>query len=157
MGFYERDFSISMFDNSPLAFCVIRVDLDENGEPVDWTFLYCNEALAEIEGRPQNELLGHRFYEMFPKCDRDWVKPYYKAAYEKIPIEFDTFTLIEGKYLHVNCIPLDEPGLCGCMLRIMQSEEDYKRSLEDKMAEFKNIHEALGSGSWALRLPLIHI
>ena len=67
MGFYERDFSISMFDNSPLAFCVIRVDLDENGEPVDWTFLYCNEALAEIEGRPQNELLGHRFYEMFPK------------------------------------------------------------------------------------------
>lgn len=151
MGFYERNFSISMFDNSPLAFCVIRVDLDENGEPVDWTFLYCNEALAEIEGRPQNELLGHRFYEMFPKCDRDWVKPYYKAAYEKIPIEFDTFTLIEGKYLHVNCIPLDEPGLCGCMLRIMQSEEDYKRSLEDKMAEFKNIHEALGSGSWALR------
>ena len=151
MGFYERDFSISMFDNSPLAFCVIRVDLDENGEPVDWTFLYCNEALAEIEGRPQNELLGHRFYEMFPKCDRDWVKPYYKAAYEKIPIEFDTFTLIEGKYLHVNCIPLDEPGLCGCMLKIMQSEEDYKRSLEDKMAEFKNIHEALGSGSWALR------
>ena len=151
MGFYERNFSISMFDNSPLAFCVIRVELDENGEPVDWTFLYCNEALAEIEGRPQNELLGHRFYEMFPKCDRDWVKPYYKAAYEKIPIEFDTFTLIEGKYLHVNCIPLDEPGLCGCMLKIMQSEEDYKRSLEDKMAEFKNIHEALGSGSWALR------
>lgn len=151
MGFYERDFSISMFDNSPLAFCVIRVELDENGEPVDWTFLYCNEALAEIEGRPQNELLGHRFYEMFPKCDRDWVKPYYKAAYEKIPIEFDTFTLVEGKYLHVNCIPLDEPGLCGCMLKIMQSEEDYKKSLEDKMAEFKNIHEALGSGSWALR------
>lgn len=151
MGFCERDFSISMFDNSPLAFCVIRVELDENGEPVDWTFLYCNEALAEIEGRPQNELLGHRFYEMFPKCDRDWVKPYYKAAYEKIPIEFDTFTLVEGKYLHVNCIPLDEPGLCGCMLKIMQSEEDYKKSLEDKMAEFKNIHEALGSGSWALR------
>ena len=151
MGFYERDFSISMFDNSPLAFCVIRVDLDENGEPVDWTFLYCNEALAEIEGRSQNELLGHRFYEMFPKCDRDWVKPYYKAAYEKIPIEFDTFTLIEGKYLHVNCIPLDEPGLCGCILKFTQSEEDYKRSLEDKMAEFKNIHEALGSGSWALR------
>lgn len=151
MGFYERDFSISMFDNSPLAFCVIRVDLDENGEPVDWTFLYCNEALAEIEGRPQSELLGHRFYEMFPKCDRDWVKPYYKAAYEKIPIEFDTFTLVEGKYLHVNCIPLDEPGLCGCILKFTQSEEDYKRSLEDKMAEFKNIHEALGSGSWALR------
>ncbi len=54
----NNDFSVSMFDNSPLLFGIIHVELDAEGQPVDWTFLYCNQALADMEGYRVEELIG---------------------------------------------------------------------------------------------------
>ena len=51
-----------MFDNSPLPFGVIHVELDADGQPADWTFLYGNQALADMEGCSIEELIGHRHF-----------------------------------------------------------------------------------------------
>ena len=62
----NNDFSVSMFDNSPLPFGAIHVELDANGKAEDWTFLYGNQALADLEGFSVEELIGHRHFELFP-------------------------------------------------------------------------------------------
>ena len=85
---------------APLPFCVIRVELDEAAAPVDWTFLYCNDALAALEGYPKDKLLGQRFFQLFPDGDRKWLKPYYEAAYEKRAAAFDSISEEIGQYLH---------------------------------------------------------
>lgn len=85
---------------APLPFCVIRAELDEAAAPVDWTFLYCNDALAALEGYPKDKLLGQRFFQLFPDGDRKWLKPYYEAAYEKRAAAFDSISEEIGQYLH---------------------------------------------------------
>ena len=85
---------------APLPFCVIRAELDEAAAPVGWTFLYCNDALAALEGYPKDKLLGQRFFQLFPDGDRKWLKPYYEAAYEKRAAAFDSISEEIGQYLH---------------------------------------------------------
>ena len=91
---------------------MIRVELDEAAAPVDWTFLYCNDALAALEGYPKDKLLGQRFFQLFPDGARKWLKPYYEAAYEKRAAAFDSISEEIGQYLHIDCIP---PGRAGAV------------------------------------------
>ena len=133
-----HNLSLSIFDNSPQPFCVIRVEVDAQGKPEDWTFLYCNDALARLEGYPKEELLGHRFYDVFPDGDRKWLKPYYEAAYEKKGSSFDSVSDEVGQYLHIDCFPLDETGVCGCLLRSTGRSEEYYWYLEAEKANRAN-------------------
>lgn len=137
------DFSLSIFDNSPQAFCVIKVELDSNGKPEDWTFLYCNDALAKLEGYPKEELTGKRFYGLFPDGDRKWLRPYYEAAYEKKVSSFDSVSDEIGQNLHIKCVPLDGEGICGCMLSpINQLERDMLREQKSSTERFWSVRPA---------------
>ena len=53
---------LACLDNMPLAAAIIRLDLDKTGNPEDFTFVYANEALAELENVPLDRLLGAAFY-----------------------------------------------------------------------------------------------
>ena len=118
----HTDFSVHMFDNSPIAFCIIRVELDEQGRANDWTFAYCNDALARLEGVPKEQLLGHRFFEIFPSGERKWLQAYYEAAYEGKPAEYEEISEMLGLYLHINAIPINKRGYCACILKSIQAE-----------------------------------
>lgn len=146
----EVEYSVAMFNNTPLPFCVIRVELDDTAAPVDWTFLYCNDALAELEGYPKEMLLGKRFFKLFPNGDRKWLKPYYEAAYEKKASAFDSVSEEIGQYLHIDCIPLDEPGLCACLLRNIKQESEYRQRLEREISAANDLHTAITTGTWRI-------
>lgn len=147
-----KNFSISMFDNSTIPFCVIHVELNKKKKPVDWTYLYCNKAFVLLEKKyTREELLGRRFFELFPKGNQKWLEYYYRAAYKKEPIDFDSISEEIGQELHIDCIPMEETGVCACMVRDTWKEREYKRQLESQIISFQNIHEALVSGPWNLK------
>ena len=117
-----NDFSITLFDHSNIPFCLIRVELDGKGNPEDWTFIYCNKALAALEGVSQEELLGHRFFHIFPDGNRKWLKTYYEAAYENKPGELDEISEEIGVFLHIDVIPAGHTGYCACILKDVKEE-----------------------------------
>ena len=132
------DFSVRMFDGSRTPFCVIRVELNENGAPVDWTFAYCNDALARLEGLPREKLVGHRFFDIFPSGDRKWLAPYYDAAYEGKECEFEDISAEIGQFLHVRVWPAGVRGYCACMLddiREQIQDQDYRQGIILSMAK----------------------
>lgn len=134
----RTDFSVNMFDNSPVAFCVIRVELDAQGQPVDWTFAYCNDALAKLEGVPKEQLLGQRFFHIFPNGERKWLQAYYEAAYENKAAEYEEISEMLGLYLHIHAIPINERGYCACILKSIASEKfatDNQNSIILSMAK----------------------
>ena len=106
------------FDNMPMAFTIIQVLVDENGQPVDFVFRYANKALADLEGVNLEALLGRSFYaEIFPETnDRYWLRPYYAAAYEGKTDELHQFSVEIGKYLKIICYPWNDEGCCACIL-----------------------------------------
>ena len=112
----KYDFTIDVNDFNQNAFCLIHVDLDENGEPFDWTFIYANEALANLEGKTIEELIGHRFFEIFPSGNRKWLKHYYDAAYLGKGSNFSEISEEIDRYLHIDVYPTGKPGYCICIL-----------------------------------------
>ncbi len=127
-------FEIDINRYNPNGFCLIHVDLDEKEEPVDWTFIYANEALAELEGTTIEELTGHRFFDIFPDGDRKWLKPYYAAAYENKIIRVDDISKEIGHYLHVDVYPTGKKGYCTCVLQDI-SKEVFERSKQREHLE----------------------
>lgn len=130
----DYDLTLDINDLNPHAICVIHVDLNENKEPADWTFVYCNEPLARLEGVAREKLIGRRFYDIFPNGDRKWLKPYYKAAYEGISDEFDDVSEEIDQYLHVEVFPTGKEGYCVCVLRDIKKavfeERERRKELE---------------------------
>ncbi len=112
----RNHFQIDINRYNPNAFCLIHVELDEKGAPVDWTFVYVNEALAKLEGKTEEELLGHRFFDIFPDGSRKWLKPYYEAAYFGKSASIDEMSDEIGQYLHIEVYPTDDRGYCVCMM-----------------------------------------
>ena len=150
----KKDYSIKINDYNPHAFCLIRVELDEAGEPYDWTFLYCNDALAKLEGLPKEKIQGHRFYELFPNGNRKWLQPYYESAYEGKASTCTDISEEIDKYLQIETFPTDEKGVCVCVLRDIK-ENVLKEKLEEQVRTLDRMQEAFtvsGMGSWSIYL-----
>ena len=41
MPSYKEQFNLSIFDYSPVGYCVLELVLDDKGQPVDWIYRYC--------------------------------------------------------------------------------------------------------------------
>lgn len=132
------------FDKSSLAYCVIRVLVDDNGAPYDWEFLYLNDALAKIEGKTKEELLNHRFFEVFPDADPKWFDYYYPAAYEGKSFTFEEISDEIGLYLKIRCFPI-EYGYCGCILENVKENYDTNSVVNGLSRDFSTV--------WLVHVP----
>ena len=128
---------IHISDHIPHGVCIIHVDLDSKGQPVDWTFVECNQALAEMEGFSKEDLLGSRFFDLFPNGSRKWLKYYYAAAYEDTYHEFDEISEEIGIYLHIAAIPTSEKGYCLCILK------NIREDIFEKNRRIKELEQAV--------------
>lgn len=130
-----NDFSVTLFDHSALPFCIIKVELDEKSRPEDWTFVYCNDALAKLEGATKENLIGHRFFDVFPNGNRKWLKTYYEAAYENKAGVLDEISEEIGVFLHIDVFPTGHTGYCACMLKDVKEETIRKKETSYALTE----------------------
>ncbi len=113
----------------PHGYCMIHVELNDAGQPVDWVFLTANEELGRIEGVALDQLIGQKFYELFPDGDSKWLHYYYQAAYEGKSVSFDDISEEIGLYLHIEAYPTDKVGVCGVLIC------DIKKNVFAKMKQ----------------------
>ena len=118
------------FDHSDTAYCIIKVELDENNRPFDWRFVYLNDALARLEGIPKEQMLNKKFFDIFPAGDKKWLNYYYPAAFENKSFVFEELSEEIGIYLKVQCFPVDK-GYCGCILEDARSSREMQRNTAD--------------------------
>ncbi len=135
-----------------------RIELDDKGQPFDWTYVYANEEVARIEGKSLEQLKGHRFLEIFPNGDRKWLELFCKAAYQGESVSLDDISDETGIYLHVEAYPTDREGYCACVVcdiknniftRLKQQEEQeslLKAYEEEKQHNLQMLHYAEAMG-----------
>jgi signal transduction histidine kinase/CheY-like chemotaxis protein len=140
-----NDESIHLNDKNPNGFCIIKVLLDEEGKPEDWIFLYANDALAKIEGKSLEELIDHRFFDIFPNGNHKWLEYYYESAYENKAVSFDEISEEINLYLHIDTFPIGKTGLCACSIYDIQKEVYENRKNEEEVEESQSMIAALTS------------
>lgn len=136
----EKARRLEYLENMPVAFCSVEVLLNEEGEPYDFRFTYCNKAHEELEGVTAGELIGKNFYEFFKETDQKWLKYYYETAYQGIPHVIRSYSPEIQKYLliytfcsefgHFECVLLDESEQHFLIQELEHSRETMKRILE---------------------------
>ena len=145
-------------ENKIHGYCTIKVELDDNGQACDLTFITINEELAQIIGRPVDQLIGNGFYKVFPKGDRKWLKQFYEAAYLKKSINFDDISKEAEQYIHMEIYPVGKIGCCACVicdvredvfnkLKQQEQQEELLKAYEDekqKNIEIRHYAETLG-------------
>ena len=123
-------------EKAPYGFAIVRVDLDGEGKPVDFTFIQANEELARLDHISLDKLIGHGFYTIFPNGNRRWLDIFYQSAFEGKSVACDDVSDVAGIYLHIEAYPIGEKGYCAVILC------DFKDSVVEKQRELEE-REAL--------------
>lgn len=113
----SRKTQLEYIRRQPFAQCIIRVDVNSQGEPFDFVFMYVNEALCHLEGKSKELLLGASFYDVFSNADPKWLPKYYETAYQGKSQSFESYSPEIDKLLSITCYQT-EPGYCGCILMV---------------------------------------
>lgn len=122
-------------DNMPIAYCTIKVLVDENNNPYDFVFVYCNKAHSELEGVEHGVLINKPFYKFFENADKKWLKYYYDTAFNGVSHTISEYSPEIDKHLLIYTHQ-PEKGICGCILQ----DISLKRNLE---IEFDKTRERL--------------
>ena len=110
---YRRHYS--SFDLLPLAFTDIEMVFNEEKRAVDWIFRYVNPALARLEKKPVEQLVGSSFGSLFHNMDSKWLRAYERAALYHEVLEVIDYSPEIDTYLKIICFPTFK-GHCGCIL-----------------------------------------
>lgn len=110
---YQRHYA--SYDSAPFAFTDIEMVFNEERAAVDWIFRYGNEALAEIEKTPLQQLINHSFGSIFPNMDEKWLRVYERTALFGETLEIVYYSPEIDTKLKIISFPTFK-GHCGCML-----------------------------------------
>lgn len=104
-----------LLENATMAFCVIELIFSENGHSFDFVFRYCNKEMENLEGMSVENILGHSFYEVFPRGDQKWIVPYADVAVNGTSKCIHDYSPEIQRDLTIHCFqPM--PGYCACLL-----------------------------------------
>lgn len=117
------------FEKLPFAFTDIEMVFNEQKKAIDWIFRYGNEALAELEKLPLDQMIGQSFGSLFPNMDSKWLRSYERATLYGEKLEIIDYSPEIDTYLKVICFPTFK-GHCGCILFDI-SEIEFTRNSSD--------------------------
>lgn len=154
-------------ESAPIAYCIVKVMLDKQGEPCDLVFVYANAAYSKLEGFRHGELIGKSFYQLFGNADKKWLKYYYDTAYNGVPHKLDEYSPEFDKYLLIGTHQVTK-GYCSSIFydvtmqkkleldlkrsnerirRILQSTTDFVFQLDLQTREMTITNENMPEGS----------
>lgn len=125
------------FNKLPLPVYVLRMEADADGQPLDFIFVYANNACASAFGlSTKNELLGMSFYDIFEEADDKWLHIYAKTALEGVTQTVENYSQAVNKYLAIDCYqPLY--GYCGCFMHDITTRKDMERRLHAEKERYR--------------------
>lgn len=94
----------SLLQNFHCAFALHKIVLNENEEPIDYSFLDVNEKFTELTGLSSENVLNKRVTEVMPGIQNDsfrWIEEYGEVALSGDPISFEQYSEYLGKWVRV--------------------------------------------------------
>ncbi|MDD3253536.1 MAG: response regulator [Lachnospiraceae bacterium] len=120
-----------VYDESPCAFCVIKILMDETGQAYDFVFEYVNEALVQLGTHKKEELLGKSFHDTFENADSKWLSFYNDTAIEGKLIRISEYSPEIDRYIQVQCYQLSY-GYCGCLITDISEQTSLAQQISRK-------------------------
>ena len=121
-----------LLDKLPHAFAYHQVVTDNEGTPVDYTFLEVNEAFEKMTGLKRGKVIGKKVTEVLPGIEKsgfDWIGVYGKVATSGKPVRFENYSEPLGRWYDVSAYS-DEPGYFAATFHDITIQKNEKLILE---------------------------
>lgn len=132
-----------VFEHMPFAFTDIEMVFDEKFRAVDWVFRYGNEALAEIEKLPLEQMIGKSFGTIFPDMDEKWLRTYERAILFEEMLNIVDYSPEIDTNLEIICFPTFK-GHCGCIMLDVDKLKFFRQTTDTERAISAFIGKLLG-------------
>jgi PAS domain S-box-containing protein len=134
----SEDRYYALFDNMINGFAYFKIELDDNQNPVDCSFLEVNQAFERMLGLRKEDIMGKRASKIFPEIEGDpqiWIEKAGQVALRGGKIRFEEYIKPIGKWFSITAYS-PEKGYFATILEDItdrkQKEEELKRSLNEK-------------------------
>lgn len=94
----NKDCLSLLFENMNSAFALHEIITNDQGEPVDYVYLYVNRKFEEIMGLKREQVLSKTGREVMPNVEDCWIERYGKVALTGEPEVFAYFSKYSDKY-----------------------------------------------------------
>ena len=125
----EKNDAYQYLNLLPIAFTVIRVAVDEVGDPIDFICEFANEEFATLESQKIENIIGKSFYEISPDISQKWLRSCCEVAYKGISKEWKDYNAEVGRYLSIYCYQ-PKWGYCACVIRDITYDIDVANELK---------------------------
>lgn len=134
----NEHFYKEMIKSAPVSYAYHRMEYDEEGNPVDYTFLDVNEVFESMTGVTAREVIGKRVTEVFPHLKEDpfdWIAYYGEVAGGGITKEFEQYSEVLGRWYQVKAFSPEPSTFATFALDITKrvATEEQVREYNEKL------------------------
>jgi PAS domain S-box-containing protein len=123
----------SLFESIGQSFALLQILRDEDGEPIDLSYLDVNPAFERIFGVSKGSMIGKTVGELTPEALPRWLGIASQVPVSG-PVRLESYRSVYGKWLDVYCYSPGEELLAVVSSDITdrkQAEEDRERLLDE--------------------------
>ncbi|MBO4903233.1 MAG: GGDEF domain-containing protein [Lachnospiraceae bacterium] len=116
MGLFQKKYKASYMDLCQTPFVILRLLMDEQGNPADLLCTYANLEIANIEHETQSSLTGMRFSQKHGDAAVDWARMLYPCAFKHEEVKCRMYIETLGIVAQITAFPIEE-GVVGMLLQ----------------------------------------
>lgn len=131
----RTELELDLFRDVPAAYAVFQVIPDEDGSgAMDARYVYVNQLYCTIAGCTPEDLLGHRFYEVYPQGNPLWMECCHRAVTEQKEIHGSLYEGAVSHWLDFSVKFLeDHPGWVAFVFMIADREREERDAMRRGM------------------------
>ncbi len=131
------------------GFCIVHIERDGNGKSCDLTFLQANAVFAAESGKTVDEIIGHRFSELYPDRKCVQLTDRLEDAVNGECIGLDEIYPGRDCGVHVDVYPTCKPDCLACVLIRIDDDGKYagdadRQNLHDMIEKFEEEQKIYG-------------
>ncbi len=135
-----------LFDSLIEAYCVIEMIFDDDGEPVDFSYLETNAAFIRHAGQP---MLGKRINEIVPDFDPFWLQHYGRIATTGQPARLErTVAGLNNQWFRTSAFRVGGPGSRKVAVAFENITEQKRAedALRESETRYRTLFESMSEG-----------
>ena len=137
----------TLFSSISEAFAIHEIILDDDGEPVDYTFLDVNPAFTLMTGLEKKDVLGKTVKQVLPATESQWIKIYGDVALNQEPAFFCSYAKDFDAFFQVYVFSPQRLKFVTIFDEITKVVENDRKLLESER-RFNLAMEGTGAGLW---------
>jgi len=127
---HSEQYFRNLVENIDISIAEHRLIYDDEGQAVDYEFVYVNEAFCRDINRPLDQVIGQTVRAVLPNVEKEWLERYESVVRKQKPAHFLMFSKIFQTYFNVHAFPTGKDRFVTYFRNVgsVVEQKEYRKS-----------------------------